>query len=274
MPTCCGRCCRIITTFETNYAVGDIPREADILVVHRTSAGPPPFRGLWRHLTTWNVFEFKGPTVAARVRDLDLLVEVGLGVDRRLNEDRVRQRQAALEPEQVSFWYIVRGFGLRFQDEARRRLAQLEEIAPGLWRGQALRRLVLLVNSERFATEPDSVPLHLLVRRATEQERELARLVIEQRNYLAWYQPVLAGLHPEAWAEVETMARAKSKGLKFDFNAVVRYHGLHALVEACGGLKTVVKAFGPKNVVKEIGLDGILASLTPEERQKLKEKLK
>ncbi len=35
---------------ETNVPVGDGPRAADILLVRRTSAGPPPFRGLLHHL--------------------------------------------------------------------------------------------------------------------------------------------------------------------------------------------------------------------------------
>jgi hypothetical protein len=45
---------------QTNVPVGDAPREADILLVRRTSNQPTPFHGLWRHLKTWNVLEFKG----------------------------------------------------------------------------------------------------------------------------------------------------------------------------------------------------------------------
>ena len=71
---------------QTNVPVGDAPRETDILLVRRTLDQPPPFHGLWRHLTTWNTLEFKGPTVSARLRDLSLLVELGLGIERRLNE--------------------------------------------------------------------------------------------------------------------------------------------------------------------------------------------
>lgn len=35
----------------TNVPVGDTPREADMLLLRRTSSGELPFRGLWRHLT-------------------------------------------------------------------------------------------------------------------------------------------------------------------------------------------------------------------------------
>ena len=67
---------------QTDVPVGDAPREADIVLLRRTSKVPLPFHGLWQHLTTWNVLEFKGPTVDPRLRDLDLLVELGLGIDR------------------------------------------------------------------------------------------------------------------------------------------------------------------------------------------------
>jgi hypothetical protein len=50
---------------QTKVAVGDAPREADIVLLRRT-AQTPPFVGLWRRLTVWNLLEFKGPTVSAR----------------------------------------------------------------------------------------------------------------------------------------------------------------------------------------------------------------
>jgi hypothetical protein len=63
---------------ETDVPVGDVPRQADLVLLRRTTPEPLPFRGLWRHLTTWNVLEYKGPLVSARLEHLDLLVELGL----------------------------------------------------------------------------------------------------------------------------------------------------------------------------------------------------
>ncbi len=78
---------------QTDLPVGDLPRQADIVLVRRTSEGPLPFQGLWRHLTHWNVIEFKGPTATPRLHDPDLLIEVGLGIERRLNEEQERLGQ-------------------------------------------------------------------------------------------------------------------------------------------------------------------------------------
>src|SRR5919108_5142355 len=87
---------------QTNVPVGDAPREADILLLRRRRPGRPPFTGLWRDLTTWNVLEFKGPTVSPRDEDLESLFEVGLGIHRRLNEERSQEQQPLLGPEEVS----------------------------------------------------------------------------------------------------------------------------------------------------------------------------
>ncbi len=42
---------------ETTFPVGDAPREADFVLLRRMTGPPPPFRGLWRNLTPWNVLE-------------------------------------------------------------------------------------------------------------------------------------------------------------------------------------------------------------------------
>ena len=103
---------------ETNVPVGDLPREADVLLVKRKEVAVPPFHGIWGHLTLWNILEFKGPTDDPGLRDLDLLFEVGLGIDRRLNEQRNREGLAALARNEVSFWYLANHVGRRFLAEA------------------------------------------------------------------------------------------------------------------------------------------------------------
>ena len=111
---------------ETDVPVGDLPRQADIVLLRRTA--PAPFVGVWRHLTIWNVLEFKGPTDDPALRDLDLLLEVGLGIDRRLNEDRREQGQPLVEREEVSWWFLANHVGARFRAEAERLLGALDDL--------------------------------------------------------------------------------------------------------------------------------------------------
>jgi hypothetical protein len=258
---------------QTNVPVGDAPRAADILLLQRTGSEPTPFRGLWRHLTTWNILEFKGPTVTARARHLPLLVELGLGIFRRLNEERQRQKETLLTPEQAAFWYIARRLGKRFVSNALDQLGHLDQVEPGLWRSQILRHSVFFIDSERFASEPDSVPLHLLFKRSPERERELAHLVVEQPHYFEWYGSVLSAWHPEGWEGVKNMATKGRSGLEYDFTGIIEDIGLDKLVKNVGA-KTVVEAVGPEKFMEEIGIDWLLAKLTPAQRKKIKESLK
>jgi hypothetical protein len=101
---------------QTNVPVGDVPRQADLLLLRRTTSRPPPFQGLWRHLTTWNVIEYKGPSVSARFEHLDLLIELGLGIHRRLNQERAKQKQRPMPAAEVSFWYVANRLGTRYLD--------------------------------------------------------------------------------------------------------------------------------------------------------------
>src|SRR4051794_739396 len=93
---------------QTDVPVGDLPRQADVVLLRRTSTGPPPFTGLWRWLTGWNVLEFKGPSESARVDDLDALLELGLGIHRRLMDPLDAPRIGRTE---VSFWYLANHLG-------------------------------------------------------------------------------------------------------------------------------------------------------------------
>src|SRR5215471_12874748 len=113
-----------------------IVRAAMLLLSLAGSIGAP-FVGIWRFLTTWNVLEFKGPTDDPALRDLDLLLEVGLGIDRRLNEEERRQGRPVVERDEVAWWYLANHVGARFRAEAERLLGGLAESGEGLWRGRA-----------------------------------------------------------------------------------------------------------------------------------------
>jgi hypothetical protein len=162
---------------ETNMPVGDAPRIADIVLVQRTAATAPPYRGLWRWLTAANVLEFKGPTVSARVTDLDLLIELGLGITRRLHDEGQGRRRDRRERAAMSFWYLANHLGRRFLRDAEALLGESEVLGPGVWRAWHLGRPLLLVSNRAVPVERDSVPVHLLVREPAATTLELAQLL-------------------------------------------------------------------------------------------------
>jgi hypothetical protein len=146
---------------RTDVPVGEAPRSADIVLLRRVSRGSLPFRGLWRLLTPWNVLEFKGPSVSPRSRDIDRLIELGLGIDRRLNEERLTQGLKILDRSDVSFWYLCNRLGQHFMHEAQEVLPRLEPVGQGIWKCLHTGRLVYLVSGSNLPVEQDSVPIHL-----------------------------------------------------------------------------------------------------------------
>jgi hypothetical protein len=266
---------------ETTFPVGDAPREADFVLLRRTSATAPPFCGLWRNLTTWNMLEFKGPTVSPRRGHIESLIELGLGIDRRLRALRAAPGQRSLAPEEMSFWYLANHLGRRFVREAERLLGELEPLGTGLRRSRLLGRLVFLVSSVDLPVEVDSLPLHIVGQEPLATEREMAQLVVAQPELQQLYGGWMASLHRRAWKEIEAMARKTGKGLSIDLRPAIKSLGLGHVIEQVGtkevleeiGTKRVLEVIGTKRLLEEIDLEELLAHLSPAGRRELKRRL-
>jgi hypothetical protein len=254
---------------QTNVPVGDLPREADILLLRRRNVPTFPFEGTWRWLSAWNILEFKGPSVAARPLDLDGLIELGLGIARRLSQQHGKKRQRLISAEHVSFWYLANQLGSAFVSECERRLGQvLVQVEPGMWRAQLLTHPVNLVSRVDLRVERDNIPLHLVAKEPLEKELAVARFLLEHEDLWDRCGQWFGALHPAAWDEVKAMAAAKSK--RFDIN-------LGPLIEHVG-VKEVIKQIGPKRLLKDVlqnvSLDELLRNLPVELRQELKRRMK
>lgn len=258
---------------QTNFPVGDVPREADIVLLRRISSQRPPFRGIWRALTLWNVLEFKGPSVSPRVRDLDLLVELGLGIDRRLNEERTRKGETTLDPAQVSWWYLANHLGKRFLRDCRSRFGQLQATGPGLWRSRLLVRPLWLVSRIDLPVETDSIPLHLVAKEPVATAVEVGKLLLEQPRLWDRFVEWFASLHPAAWEEVKRMPRTKTKDLEINVKPLVDYLGMEEVIRQIGLkrlLQDLLRVAGPQRVLEEMSLEDLLAYLPAEKLAGLK----
>ena len=129
---------------RTEVPVGDRPRSADLTLLRRVAAAKSPFTGLWSRLRTWNLLEYKGPTDAARSRHLPLLVELGLGIARKLGQERQQQGQPRLPETEIAFWYLANRLGKRFLREGRRLMPDLAPVSPGIWQAWAMAHPVYL----------------------------------------------------------------------------------------------------------------------------------
>lgn len=275
---------------STNVPVGDVPREADIVLIRRTSATPAPFQGLWKNLTLWSVLEYKGPTVSARVEHLDLLIELGLGIHRRLNDDRRKKRLKPVGVDDVSFWFLVERIGKRFLSIAAQRISDLREFHQGVWRGNSVGRLIYLVSANDLLVEEDSLPLQVLGSRSPEIERGLGRLIVSQPALRDIFGEWYGGLHPLIQQELEQMGKVSKKEPVFDPTSMIERHGPEEALRRlmAMGAWDLVRPKEQKQLLRRVldasteiigrlapnekreALDRLLADLTPQEWDEIK----
>jgi hypothetical protein len=244
---------------QTNVPVGDLPREADIILVRRTTTSKPPFRTLWKHLTRWNVLEFKGRSESARVGDIDLLLEVGLGIHRRLREQEPNIKVARRD---VSFWYLANHLGKRFLRDVVELIGNVELVAPGLWRGQTVGRPIWLVSNSDVPVDLESAPVRLVSGQTLEQTRALAQIVVQNDELWQQYASWVAILYPEFAEEFRIMASKRNKG-EIDLSANIR----RVLRELGPGRQVELGLM--KDLLEDVGTTEFLAQLSPDQRAEL-----
>ncbi len=276
---------------QPDLPVGDKPREADIVLLRRKRRGRLPFTGLWKDLTAWNVLEFKGPTVSPRDEDADDLIEVGLGIFRRLNDERRQRRKPALAPAEVSFWYLANRLGRRLlRGWEERRFGGLRPHGQGVWRCEVMGRSVYLVSGSELPVEEDSLPLHLIGKEPPETERAVAEFLVAQEALWERFSGWLAAFHLDAYKGVESMAKTTKGGFNPTLEGIIdtmgvewvlQQVGVKRMVEQVGvermveqvGVERMIEQVGVERVVEQLSADAFLARLTPEQRQRLKERL-
>ena len=252
---------------QINVAVGDVPREADLVLLRRTSTSGTPFHGVWRYLKTWNILEYKGPSVSARIDHVDLLIELGLGIQRRLNAERAKARQAKMADADVCFWYVANRLGRRFRREVEAKLGPLQERGQGVWQSRALDRDVFLVSGADVPVELDNVPLHILRQESLEKQLAVGKLVVQDQSLLERYAPYLETFHPEVLKELQVMARTAGHPFKLNMPAIIEVFGLEEVVKQVGMDRVI------EQVRKQKGLAKLVRQLSPAERIELKRHL-
>ncbi len=208
------------------------------------------------------------------MRDLDLLLEVGLGVDRRLNEQRRKQGESLLQRADVTWWYLANHLGQRFRAEVQEVLgASLQQLGEGLWSCPALGRGLYLVSRDALPVERESVPLHLVTAEPLERVKALAREMVRQPGFWERYGSFLALLNPDNWEELQIMIRQMGTEPNLDLRWLVNQVGLKQVIDQVGlkqvidqiGLKEVIDQVGLKQVIDQVGLKQVIDQVGPKQ---------
>ena len=251
----------------TEMPVGDLPRRSDFVLLRRVLDQMPPFRGLWRFLTVWNVLEFKGPTVRPRPSDLANLVELGLGIARRLNKERAQHRQPPLPASEITFWFVANRLGNRIRAHVEQFMGPLEQCGEGVWRGYVLGHPCLFVSTVDLPVEEDSIPLHLLSIEPLEKQREVGKFVLGESGRLESYGRYFAAFHEKVWKEFGDMASSWDKTFDEGVVRLVNERGISRIIRKLGtkkvlaelGTKEVIEQLGTKEVIEQLGTKEVLA---------------
>jgi hypothetical protein len=250
---------------QTDVPVGDLPRRSDITLVRKTSDAPPPFRGLWSRLTAWNVLEYKGPTVSPRFDELHDLLELGLGIHRRLNEMQAKARLPEVDYAETSFWYLVNHIGRRFRTGLQQYLRDIERVTAGIWQARVYGHPVLLVSVRELQVERDSMALHVLAGVPRDQRKTIVEVLKAEPALWTHYGAWIELKEPEIWQEISQMASKKK--------LVEDYGPFIAILKETNNLKRFLEGIGAEQALAAFGEEEILANLPPERREKLRQML-
>ncbi len=247
---------------EPEVPVSDLPRRGDVLVVRRQAESEPPFRGLWSHLTDWNVIEFKGPTDTPEADDLELLMAVGAGIAYRLNEQRREAGEPSLAADQVSYWYLAPQLGTTFLGQARLRTA-FDYEGNGLWRGRAWGHRVWLMSYREAAVEEDALPLFLLDRQQPAPSG-LTELMVSHEELLREFGGWVKTLRPQLWEEIRRMVTEPGSIIDWvevakvtDLDGAIRVIPPERVIEILG-VAEAIRIIGLGRVIEELGLTRVL----------------
>lgn len=244
---------------QTNVAVGDIPREADIVLIRRTTKTKAPFKTLWHHLSRYNVVEFNGRSESARVGDIDLWAEVGLGIHRRLHEVEPKVRISRAD---ISFWYLANRFGNRFLSAVSTITGELVPVSAGVWRTSILGRTFWLVSNSEVPIDLESAPLRMVSEKSSEEAIQLAEIAAVSEKLWNVYGPLLGAFFPEHQKEFDAMATKRRRD-------EINWSLVFSNASKTTNVKNLVTGGGLGEVIHKIGLDNLLTLLSPEQQRNL-----
>jgi hypothetical protein len=185
---------------------------------------------------------------------------LGLGIHRRLNEERRKLKQKPVPAGEVSLWYLSHRIGRRFLKAAVGKLGSLEALTNGIWRGLLLGRPVFLVSGRDLPIEAESVPFHLLEVESPESSLTVARLILQQPSLWELYSQFIGSLHPNTLQELQAMARISKKGPQFHLKPLADLMGMKEVISQLG-LKKIIAEAGVKKIIDEVGVEKVISEM-------------
>ncbi len=191
------------------------------------------------------------------------LIELGLGIHRRLNELQAKARLPAVEYVEMSFWYLVKHIGRRFRTQLQQHIPDAQPLTRGIWQGHMFSHPVLLVSVRELQVERDSMPLHLLAGVPDTAKGVIAEALKAEPALWSYYGAWIHLKEPEIWKEITQMS-AKKKLPAVDYVPLIEY------MEETNDVKRFMEALGAERTLAAFGAEKFLEQLPAKSRDELR----
>jgi hypothetical protein len=213
-----------------NVPLGDLPLEADLLLIRRDlqQALPYPFALLGER----TLVEFKSPDESADQAALQQLETYAM----------LYLQRAGLGPRQgVTLWLVASQFARDVSQRGAAELVQQFEAGPGVIGGSVDGFPTYLVDLQEVPFTPETLPLHVVARGS--QEQHMVEYVLDHHQEYPHELDLVQRLHPQMLLEVLHMRQLTPEQIGLDYPALLKLIGD----------ERALKLMGPKRALDLIG---------------------
>jgi hypothetical protein len=211
---------------QEQVSLGDMPLQADLLLIRRDPAVPLPYP--LEFLGARTLVEFKSPDHTADQPALEQLEIYGLLYVRR---ERLPQRR------DLTLWLMASNIAANVSQPGRTEIAGVQDVGPGVRRGTLDGFPTFLLDLQAVPFSPDTIPLHMVA--GGRQEPSLVKYILEHYRQYPQQLDLLPSLHGFALMEALMKHNLTPEQIGIDYDAlsrmlklehIMKHHSMEAVV--------------------------------------------
>jgi hypothetical protein len=236
-------CGQALEVHET-VSLGDLPLEADLLLIRRDPGFALPFP--YNFLGQYTLVEYKSPDDTADQAALVQLESYAL---------LWLQRAKRTQRKELTLWLVASRVAQNVSVVGGAGLVQTAALGPGVLGGWLDSFPVCLVDLQELPFTPETLPLHMVSR--GKQEQALVEYLVQHHQQHPQDLGVLQRLHPQMLLEVLHMHNLTAEQIGLDYRALLDLIGKEKALELIGK-KQALELIGKEQALDLLGEEAIL----------------
>jgi hypothetical protein len=242
-------CGQMLDVRET-VTLGDLPLEADLLLIRRDLAQSLP--SPYSFLGQYTLVEYKSPDDTADQAALVQLESYGL---------LWLHREKQIQRSGLTLWLVASRISKNVSVPGGAEVVQPVVLGPGLLGGWLDGFPVCLVDLQELPFAPPTLPLHMVSR--GKQERALADYLVQHYQQHQQDLDVFQRLHPRTLLEVLHMRNLSPEQIGLDYQALLELLGKERAIDLIGK-ERAIDLIGKERAIDLIGKEQALALIGKE----------